>query len=1526
VGQAVVLVRADDLGDRLVAYVVPSGPTTEIDVDVLRSAVKSLLPSYMVPESVMVLEAFPLNVSGKLDRKALPAPVFEVAVFRSPTTPVEQVVAGVFAEVLGIEHVGLDDDFFALGGNSLLAMQVMSRLGAVLDASVPVRVVFEAPTVERLAVAVESHTGTGRIALVAGPRPERVPLSMAQSRMWFLNRLDPESAAYNIPMAIRLSGALDVAALQAAVTDVLERHESLRTVYPELDGAGYQVVLSPEQVGLDLAPVSVTEAELFGVVAGVVGRGFDVTTEVPVRARLFRVSDSVTGDSRGATDEFVLVFVAYHIATDGFSVGPLARDVMVAYESRTRGEAPGWAALPVQYADFALWQREVLGSEDDPGSLITRQIDYWARALADLPDEMGLPTDRPRPVVASYRGGLVRFAVPAELHAGLVGLARAHEATLFMVVHAALAVLLARLSGTDDIAVGTPIAGRGERELDDLIGMFVNTLVLRTGVEGGESFTDLIAGVRETDLAAFGQADVPFERLVEALDPTRSQARHPLFQVLLTFQNFGQTEFTLPGLSVSGLDAGIETAKVDLQFRLAENNPGTSEHSGMSGEILFARDLFDEATVATIAARLVRMLAAMVADPGVAVADVALLDPAERSQILRKWNDTAVSGVTGLLRDDFERQVAASVDAVAVVFEGESLTYGEFATRVNRLARHLVSIGVGPESRVATAMGRGVNLLVGIHAVVAAGAAYVPVDPDHPAERIAYVLETADPVLVLTTTADGFGTAERPVVNVDALDLSGFAAGPITDADRVAPLRADNTAYVIFTSGSTGRPKGVAVTHAAIVNQMRWRQAQYRLDESDVLLWKTPVTFDVSVWEMFWALGEGARLVVAVPDGHRDPGYLADVIEAQSVTTVHFVPSMLAVFAQSVADRPGAMRRFGSLRRVFSGGEALGTALAQRMRAFGVAVHNLYGPAEAAVDVTYHQVTEVDIVAVPIGAPLWNTGVFVLDGRLRPVPVGVSGELYLTGVQLARGYVGRADLTAERFVANPYGPAGERLYRTGDVVRWTSSGELAYLGRSDFQLKLRGQRIELGEIDAALLGLTGVDQAVAMVRAADVGDRLVGYVVPAAGVEIDAEQVRAEVGRVLPSYMVPESVMVLEAFPLNASGKLDRKALPEPVFTAAVFRGPTTPVEQAVAGVFAEVLGVEHVGLDDDFFALGGNSLLAMQVTSRLGAALDATVPVRVLFDASTVERLAVAVESHTGTGRVALVAGPRPERVPLSFAQSRMWFLNRFDPESAVDNIPMAIRLSGELDTAALQLAVTDVVGRHESLRTVYPEIDGVGYQVVLSAEQVGLDLAPVSVSEAELFGAVAAIAGRGFDVTTEVPVRAGLFRVSDAVTDEFVLVFVAYHIATDGFSVGPLARDVMVAYEARTRGEVPGWLPLPVQYADYALWQRAVLGSDEDAESLISRQIAYWATQLAGVPDQLDLPSDRPRPAVASFAGATVGFEIPADLHAALVGVARAHEATLFMVVHAALAVLLARLSGTEDIAVGYADRGSW
>ncbi|OZC58844.1 non-ribosomal peptide synthetase [Rhodococcus sp. RS1C4] len=1502
VGLSAAAVVQTNTGDQLVGYVVPaSAEDTDIDIDELRDSLAEALPRYMIPGAILTLDEFPLNTSGKLDRKALPAPTVHATQFRAPRTPIEEIVADVFADVLGLERVGLDDDFFELGGNSLVATQLVSRLGVALDSRVPVRMVFDASSVESLAARVESGSGA-RPALIPRPRPDRIPLSPAQQRMWFLNRLEPESAVNNIPAAVRLSGALDVDVLRAAIDDVVARHESLRTVYPESSGTGIQMVLPATAVRPDFRLEQVSEADVVSAVTTIVSEGFDVTRSVPVRIRLLDLGN----------DEYVLVVVAYHIAADGFSMMPLIRDVVTAYVARGAGDEPGWSPLPVQYADYTLWQREVLGSSDDPTSPMAAQERYWLERLRDAPDEPALPVDRSRPAVASGRGAAHRFTIDAKTVAAIDSVATRAGVTPFMVVHGALAVLLSRVSGESDVVVGTPIAGRGEAELDDVIGMFVNTLVLRTPVAGTSTFVDLLKVVRETDLSAFAHADVPFERVVEVLDPPRVGGRHPLTQVLLTFQNFASTSFSLPGLKASSIDFDAAVAKMDLQVTVGEPTAGLDGAPVREAEIVYATDLFDASTIELLTAQFVTVLGAVAADPSVVVGDIDLVDDAERSRLLVELNSTDHDlDPSATLVSMFESRVSISPNAVALTYEGEAVAYGELDSRANRLARYLVERGVGPGGTVAVAVGRSIELMVGIYAVLKAGAAYVPVDPSQPTERISYILDTAATALTLTTTRDRGELAGDDVVVLDDVDTTVHPDRPLTDAERTGALTPRDPAYVLFTSGSTGKPKGVVVEHRSIVNRLVWMQDEYELTVDDTVVQKTPTTFDVSVWELFWPLQIGARLVIARPDGHRDPKYVAELIAAERVSVAHFVPSMLGVFA---AEPSAASDR--SLRIVFSSGEALPTSTARALAEVlpSTRLVNLYGPTEAAVDVTFHEVSEADIAAVPIGRPVHNTQVYVLDARLNAVGVGAVGELYLGGVQLARGYSSRPDLTADRFVANPFGVDGARLYRTGDLVRWNSAGEIEYIGRSDFQVKLRGLRIELGEIESSVLQSDSAGQAVVLVR----GDRLVAYVVPAAGRVVDVDAIRRTVAESLPEYMVPAAFVVLDEFPLGSAGKLDRKALPDPAPQLSEFREPTSEAQVTVASVFTEVLGLERVGLDDNFFDLGGNSLIATQVVSRVGAALDASIPVRTLFDFSTVESFAAAVESLAGTGsRAPLVATERPARLPLSLAQQRMWVLSTIDPESSAYNIPLAVRLTGELNQDALAAAIGDVVARHETLRTTYPSDTDGPEQKILSPQEVVFDLRPTVVDgEEEAFEAVAQLVLGGFDVAATVPVRVGLVQLSPT---EHVLALVVHHISADGASIAPLARDVMVAYSARTQGTPPMWTALPVQYADFALWQRQVLGDTTVGGSPASTQLDYWKQTLSGIPEAVDLPTDRPRPPTQSMRGHSTPFHVDPAAQAGLIDFARDRGTSLFMIVHAGLAVLLGRLSGSSDIVVG-------
>nr|QEO75073.1 condensation domain-containing protein [uncultured bacterium] len=1134
VRQCVAVVR-EDRGDRkLVAYVVPDGPKP--GVAVLRTHLGSVLPEHMVPGAFVFLTELPVDLSGKVNRRELPAP--EMALDnenRAPGNAQEEILCGLFAEVLGLPSVGVDDNFFHLGGHSLLGTALVAKVRSVFGVEITIRQLFKTPTVAGLAEAIGVSTDTTRPRVDSVPRPERLPLSFAQQRLWFLDKLEGPGDTYTMSFALRVTGALDADTLQAAVGDVIARHEALRTVLREDADGPYQVVLDP--AGAPFSLVLATKPELAGLVAEAVGRPFDLSADLMLRTFLFDL---------GA--EQLLLFVLHHVAGDGASLPVLATEVAEAYRARVDGAVPQWSPLPVQYADYALWQRELLGSEDDPKSLVSQQLAHWSGTLRGMPAELELPVDRPRPATSSYRGGRVEFSVPASVRARLAELAKSLDATEFMVVQAALAVLLGKLSGGTDIPIGTPVAGRTDEGLEGLVGFFVNSLVLRTDLSGNPTFGDVVARVRDGDLAAFAHQDVPFERLVEVVAPERSMSRHPLFQVMLTFDNSDQDRTAaalteLLGTKIKPEVTGAAVAKFDLLFGFGEHADG-----GLRGALLYSTDLFDRVTAQTFTERLLRVLDAAALD--VPVGGIDVLGIGERTKVLKTWNDTARKVPATTLAQQFAEQVRATPRAPALVFEDTTLSYAELDRRANRLARLLVQRGAGPDTVVAIAVPRSLELVISLLATHKAGAAYLPVDPSHPAERNAFVLADAKPALVITTSAapmDGALVLDSPAVRAELL------------AQEETPFAVDllpsHAAYVIYTSGSTGKPKGVVVPHSGIVNRLAWMQYEYRLTSVDRVLQKTPAGFDVSVWEFFWPLITGATLVVAKPDGHRDPAYLAGLIQRERITTVHFVPSMLQAF---LAEPTAA--GCGGLRRVICSGEALsGELRAQFARVLGRGLHNLYGPTEASVDVTYWPCTEdTGLAPVPIGRPVWNTQVYVLDRQLRPVAPGVSGELYLAGAQLARGYAGRPGLTAERFVANPF---GGRMYRTGDIARWHVAGHLEFLGRADDQVKIRGQRVELGEISSALLRSPDVAEAVVVLRD---DERLVGYVV-------GTPPARSSLRSSLPDHMIPSVFVVLDALPLSANGKLDRKALPAPeveVGTAA----PRDAREAQLCQLFADVL------------------------------------------------------------------------------------------------------------------------------------------------------------------------------------------------------------------------------------------------------------------------------------------------------------------------------------------------------------------
>ncbi|UML52043.1 non-ribosomal peptide synthetase DhbF [Bacillus subtilis] len=1227
--QAAVVVREDQPGDkRLVAYVVADAA---IDTAELRRYMGASLPDYMVPAAFVEMDELPLTPNGKLDRKALPAPDFSTSVSdRAPRTPQEEILCDLFAEVLGLARVGIDDSFFELGGHSLLAARLMSRIREVMGAELGIAKLFDEPTVAGLAAHLDLAQ-SARPALQRAERPEKIPLSFAQRRLWFLHCLEGPSPTYNIPVAVRLSGELDQGLLKAALYDLVCRHESLRTIFPESQGTSYQHILDADQACPELHVTEIAEKELSDRLAEAVRYSFDLAAEPAFRAELFVIGP----------DEYMLLLLVHHIVGDGWSLTPLTRDLGTAYAARCHGRSPEWAPLAVQYADYALWQQELLGNEDDPNSLIAGQLAFWKETLKNLPDQLELPTDYSRPAEPSHDGDTIHFRIEPELHKRLQELARANRVSLFMVLQSGLAALLTRLGAGTDIPIGSPIAGRNDDALGDLVGLFINTLVLRTDTSGDPSFRELLDRVRKVNLAAYDNQDLPFERLVEVLNPARSRATHPLFQIMLAFQNTPDAELHLPDMESSLRINSVGSAKFDLTLEISEDRLADGTPNGMEGLLEYSTDLFKRETAQALADRLIRLLEAAESDPDEQIGNLDILAPEERSSMVADWQSVSEKIPHACLPEQFEKQAALRPDAIAVVYEDQALSYAELNERANRLARMLISEGVGPEQFVALALPRSLEMAVGLLAVLKAGAAYLPLDPDYPADRIAFMLKDAQPAFIMTNTkaANHIPPVENvPKIVLDdpelAEKLNTYLAENPKNKDRTQPLSPLNTAYVIYTSGSTGVPKGVMIPHQNVTRLFAATEHWFRFSSDDIWTMFHSYAFDFSVWEIWGPLLHGGRLVIVPHHVSRSPEAFLRLLVKEGVTVLNQTPSAFYQFMQAEREQPDLGQAL-SLRYVIFGGEALELSRLEdwynRHPENRPQLINMYGITETTVHVSYIELDR-SMAALRanslIGCGIPDLGVYVLDERLQPVPPGVAGELYVSGAGLARGYLGRPCLTSERFIADPFGPPGTRMYRTGDVARLRADGSLDYVGRADHQVKIRGFRIELGEIEAALVQHPQLEDAAVIVREDQPGDkRLAAYVIPSEET-FDTAELRKYAAERLPDYMVPAAFVTMKELPLTPNGKLDRKALPAPDFAAAVTgRGPRTPQEEILCDLFMEVLHLPRVGIDDRFFDLGGHSLLAVQLMSRIREALGVELSIGNLFEAPTVAGLAERLE-----------------------------------------------------------------------------------------------------------------------------------------------------------------------------------------------------------------------------------------------------------------------------------------------------------
>ena len=1479
----------------------------------LHSYLSARLPQYMVPYAIVMLDALPLTPNGKVDRKALPAPegnrTHLKETYVAPRTPVEEILVSLWAVILGLDLVGIHDNFFDLGGHSLLATQVISRVRDVLQLELPLRCLFEAPTPAQLAEWIAQTQGDYAVQSSAIERVARnsdLPLSFAQARLWFLDQLIPGNPFYNIPFALRVTGELDVLALRSSLNEIIRRHETLRTSFLTVNGQSTQQILS--SVELTLATIDlqslpeVERAEKTRFLASEMAQQpFDLTVAPLLRVMLLEL----------APTEHVLLLVMHHIISDGWSMGVFYRELAVLYDTFVTGKTSPLAELRIQYADFAVWQRTWLEQQ-----ALKNQLLYWQQQLADL-TVLQLPTDYLRPAVQSFRGGVEILSLPLNLKQGLVKLSQQHGVTLFMTLLATFKVLLHRYTEQTDIVVGSPIANRNRSEIEPLIGLFVNTLVLRTRIQGHVCFDELLKQVRSVTLGAYAHQDLPFERLVEELQPERHLSANPLFQVMFALQNAPMEEFQLTGLQLTRLELEYNMTRLDMEWHVWE------QPQGLQVMVAYATDLFAQETIKRMLGHFQALLDSVVANPQQQIFELPLLGVTEQQQLLSEWNNTSADYAKHLcIHELFEAQVEQIPDAVALVFEDQQLTYSELNVRANQLAHYLQSMGVRPEVLVGLCVERSLEMVVGVLGILKAGGAYVPIDPAYPAERLAFMLQDAKVSLLLTQQhlVESLPNHTAKVVCLDT-DLQEIAQQ--REQNPVNQVTPDHLAYVMYTSGSTGLPKGVSVVHQGVVRLVKGTN-YVNLNAEEVFLQLAPIAFDASTFEIWGSLLNGARLVV-MPAITPSLQELAQVLKQYQVTILWLTASLFHLMVDQ------QLKELKNVRQLLAGGDVLSVPHVQRVleQLPRLTLVNGYGPTENTTFTCCCPITQITQVqvSVPIGHPIANTRVYVLDEQLQPVPIGVSGELYTSGDGLSRGYLNRPELTAEKFIPHPFThQPGTRLYKTGDRARYLANSTIEFLGRIDNQVKIRGFRIELGEIEAALTQHPQVQETV-VIAGEDISGtkRLIAYMVPIQERIPTISELRAFLKQKLPEYMVPSAIVMLSSLPLTPSGKVDRLALPSPeanrTHLTEAYVAPRSPVEEIFVSLWAEILGLEQVGIHDNFFDVGGHSLLATQLISRVRDVLQLELPLRYLFEAPTPAQLAECI-AHTqgqmvGVESFTIEPVARDCELPLSFAQGRLWFLDQLVPGNPFYNMPYALRVAGELDVLALQHSLNEIMRRHETLRTSFEIVDGQPTQRIISSVELTLttiDLQSLPKVEREKKASELASqqAQQPFDLTVAPLLRVMLLRLSPT---EHVLVLVMHHIISDGWSIGVFHRELAVLYDIFVTGKTSPLPELSIQYADYAVWQREWL-----QQKVQTTQLQYWQQQLANLA-VLVLPTDYPRPVVQSYRGAVETLEVPLNLKQGLVKLSQQHGVTLFMTLLAAFKVLLHHYTGQTDIVVGSA-----
>ncbi|MGW2332137.1 amino acid adenylation domain-containing protein [Streptomyces sp. NPDC001700] len=1346
--------------------------------------------------------------------------------------------------------------------------------------------------------------------IVPVERNRSLQASFAQTRLWFLDQLEPGNVSYNIPLAMRITGELNVAHLARAISTVVGRHEALRTTFAEDGGEPVQRITPAEAVPVPVVTVpgdspAARLAAARELTGAEIAEPFDLSVGPLLRAKVLRLDEQ----------DHVLVLIVHHVATDAWSQVVLVRELSAAYGALVAGRTPALPPLTVQYADYAVWERDRLS-----GPALRRQLDYWQKQLAGMEPALDLPTDRPRPSVARQEGEAARWELPAELVDAARKLGAGEDATLYMTLLAAFQLVLARYVDNEDIAVGTPVANRGRSEIEGLIGFFVNTVVLRTDLSGDPTYRELLRRVRDVTVGAFAHGDLPFEYLVEHVQPERDLSRNPLVQVLFQMLNVPTDRLSLAGLEAEQFDPGRILTRMDLEFHLVEGDDG-----GLIGHIVFSKALFDRQTIERLLRHLGVVLRSALADPDQPISEITLLDDAERTQVLEQFNDTAHPVPEGSLSELFSAQVRRRPDAVAVIHGDDHVTYAELDRRANQLAHHLQGRGIGPETLVGLCVERGTEVIVAILGILKAGAAYVPIDPNHPRDRIRFVLDDAKVTTAVTQQRFTELFEASPGTELVLLDAEHEALAEQPDTAPSTPTSQDDLAYVIYTSGSTGVPKGILMPAACVVNLVAWQKRALPVGPDAKTAQFATVTFDISLQEIFSALLYGETVVIPDEELRMDPAAFARWAHDHELAQV-FVPNVMLRAMSEEVDPHGP--ELSALRHLSQAGEPL--SLHQDLRELcenrpELRLHNHYGPSEAHVVTSYSlpaSVSEWPLTA-PIGKPIGNTRVYVVDRQLRPVPVGVPGELCVAGAGLARGYLGRPELTATRFVTDPFRADGSRMYRSGDLVRWLPDGNLEFLGRIDDQVKIRGFRIEPGEIEAILARHEDVLHAAVIVREDVPGDkRLVAYAVAeptAAGRDGRlAETLRLHLEAAVPEYMVPSAVVLLESMPLTTGGKIDRGALPAPDLRTVLDVGyvaPTTPGEEAICAIYADLLSTERVGIEDDFFSLGGHSLIATRVVARIRATLGVSIPLKAIFQQRTPRELAVTVARASGSGTEPdlppLVPSERSRSlpVPFSFAQRQADMFFEDILRAGHWTIPLAVRVSGELDLAHLRRTMEILVARHEALRITIVGKAGEYAQAVQESAPVRVEITEVSdATEAAVLAGFEA--ARPFDLTGDALGRLSVLRLGER---DHVLVLALHHLVTDGWSRGVLIRDLSEVYSALVHGTEAELPDLPVQYTDFSLWEQQWLRGP-----LLADLLDHWNRHYDGMLPA-ELPTDRPRQDVADYDSDVLHWRLPLDVVKAARRLGESAHATPYMTLLAAMKLVIAARSASPDVLVG-------